>query len=101
MTTRVEIMNDHLAVNAKPGAKLQEILESSGSGVPIATTSQTYDDGSDIIEIIAGMEYLSEKTEEEIKILNETCSGTCTPNSRLACFVTIEKPNGFVKIKYE
>jgi hypothetical protein len=46
------------------------------------------------------MEFLSEKTEKEVKVLKEVCSGTCTPNSRLSCQMKIIKPNGLVRLKY-
>jgi len=34
MTTRVEIMNDFLALNVKPGKTIQDIVEASGSALP-------------------------------------------------------------------
>ena len=34
MTTRVEIMNDFLAINVKPGKTIQDIVEASGSALP-------------------------------------------------------------------
>ena len=34
MTTRVEIVNDFLAINVKPGATIQDVVEASGSALP-------------------------------------------------------------------
>jgi len=34
MTTRVEIVNDFLAINVKPGKTIQDIIEASGSALP-------------------------------------------------------------------
>ena len=34
MTTRVEIINDFLAINVKPGSTIQDVVEASGSALP-------------------------------------------------------------------
>ena len=34
MTTRVEIVNDFLAINVKPGSTIQDVVEASGSALP-------------------------------------------------------------------
>lgn len=98
MTTRVEIINDFLAINVKPGATIQDVVEASGSALPFGCRDGQC--GTCAIEIVQGMEFLSPKTDKEIKVLKEICAGTCTPNTRLACQMKIDKPNGVVRIKY-
>lgn len=98
MTTRVEIINDFLAINVKPGATIQDVVEASGSALPFGCRDGQC--GTCAIEIVQGMEFLSDKTEKEVKVLKEILAGTCTPNTRLACQMRIEKPNGVVRIKY-
>ena len=34
MTTRVEIINDFLAINVKPGATIQDVVAASGRALP-------------------------------------------------------------------
>lgn len=98
MTTRVEIVNDFLAINVKVGATIQDIVEASGSALPFGCRDGEC--GTCVVEVVQGMEFLSEKTEKEYKVLKEICSGTCTPNSRLSCQMKIDKPNGIVRLKY-
>jgi ferredoxin len=95
MTTRVEIVNDFLAINVKEGATIQDIVEASGSALPFGCRDGEC--GTCVVEVVQGMEFLSEKTEKEFKVLKEICSGTCTPNSRLSCQMKIAKPNGIVR----
>jgi ferredoxin len=98
MTTRVEIVNDFLAINVKVGATIQDIVEASGSALPFGCRDGEC--GTCVVEVVQGMEFLSEKTEKEFKVLKEICSGTCTPNSRLSCQMKVDKPNGIVRLKY-
>ncbi|DAB37139.1 MAG: (2Fe-2S)-binding protein [Epsilonproteobacteria bacterium] len=98
MTTRVEIVNDFLAVNVKPGATIQDVVEASGSALPFGCRDGQC--GTCAVEIVQGMEFLSPKTDKEIKVLKEILASTCTPNTRLSCQMKIEKPNGVVRIKY-
>jgi ferredoxin len=98
MTTRVEIVNDFLAINVKVGATIQDIVEASGSALPFGCRDGEC--GTCVVEVVQGMEFLSEKTEKEYKVLKEICSGTCTPNSRLSCQMKVDKPNGIVRLKY-
>ena len=98
MTTRVEIKNDFLAINVKEGSTIQDIVEASGSALPFGCRDGEC--GTCVVDIEKGMEFLSPKTDKEVKVLKEVCSGTCTPNSRLACQMKIVKPNGVVVIKY-
>jgi ferredoxin len=53
-----------------------------------------------VVEVESGMEFLSPKTDKELKVMKEICYGTCTPNSRLSCQMKIAKPNGLVRLKY-
>lgn len=98
MTTRVEIVNDFLAINVKEGATIQDIVEASGSALPFGCRDGEC--GTCVVEVVQGMEFLSEKTEKEFKVLSEICAATATPNSRLSCQMKIAKPNGIVRLKY-
>ena len=98
MTTRVEIINDFLAINVKLGATIQDVVEASGSALPFGCRDGQC--GTCVVEIVQGMEFLSPKNEKEFKVLKEVCAGTCSENSRLACQMKIDKPNGVVRIKY-
>lgn len=98
MTTRVEIINDFLAINVKEGSTIQDIVEASGSALPFGCRDGEC--GTCVVEVEAGMEFLSDKTDKEVKVLKEICSGTCTPKSRLSCQMKIARPNGVVRLKY-
>jgi ferredoxin len=98
MTTRVEIINDFLAINVKEGATIQDIVEASGSALPFGCRDGEC--GTCVVEVESGMDFLSELTDKEVKVLKEVCSGTCTANSRLSCQMKISKPNGVVRLKY-
>ena len=96
MTTRVEIMNDFLAINVIPGKTIQDIVEASGSALPFGCRDGEC--GTCVVMIESGMEYMSEITAKEIavlKTLNET-----NPKARLACQMKVIAPNGLVRIKY-
>jgi len=97
MTTRVEIINDFLAINVKVGSTIQQIVEASGSALPFGCRDGEC--GTCIVEVVQGMEFLSEKTAKEIKVLKEICIGT-SANTRLSCQMKISKPNGTVRLKY-
>lgn len=98
MTTRVEIINDFLAINVKPGATIQDVVEASGSALPFGCRDGMC--GTCAVDIVQGMEFLSGKTNKELVVLKEICFGTATPNTRLSCQMKIEQPNGVVRIKY-
>ena len=98
MTTRVEIVNDFLAINVKEGSTIQDIVEASGSALPFGCRDGEC--GTCVVEVETGMEFLSPKTDKEIKVMKEICYGPCTPNSRLSCQMKIAKPNGLVRLKY-
>lgn len=96
MTTRVEIMNDFLAINVIPGKTIQDIVEASGSALPFGCRDGEC--GTCVVMIESGMEYMSEITEKEkavLKTLNES-----NPKARLACQMKVIAPNGLVRIKY-
>ena len=96
MRTRVEITNDFLAINAIPGDDFQTIAEKSGSGIPFGCRNCQC--GTCVSEVLLGDDYLNEKAEDEKKVLSQIPGSK--PNSRLACKMTIQKPNGIVRIKY-
>lgn len=97
MTTRVEIVNDFLAINVKVGATIQDIVEASGSALPFGCRDGEC--GTCVVEVVQGMEFLSDKTDKELKVLKEFAA-TCAPNSRLSCQMKVDKPNGLVRLKY-
>jgi len=96
MTTRVEIINDFLALNVKPGKTIQDIVEASGSALPFGCRDGEC--GTCVVMIESGMEYLSPVTSKEVtvmKMLNES-----SPKARLSCQMKIVEPNGLVRLKY-
>lgn len=96
MTTRVEIVNDFLAINVKPGKTIQDIVEASGSALPFGCRDGEC--GTCIVMIESGMEFLSDVTEKEkavMKMLNEA-----NPKARLSCQMKIVQPNGLIRLKY-
>ena len=96
MTTRIEIMNDFLAINVKPGKTIQDIVEASGSALPFGCRDGEC--GTCVVFVETGMEFLSDMTDKEkavMKTLNES-----SPKARLACQMKIAKPNGMVRLKY-
>lgn len=96
MTTRVEIMNDFLAINVIPGKTIQDIVEASGSALPFGCRDGEC--GTCVVMIESGMEFMSEINEKEkavLKTLNES-----NPKARLACQMKVVAPNGLVRIKY-
>lgn len=95
-TTRVEIMNDFLALNVKPGKTIQDIVEASGSALPFGCRDGEC--GTCVVMIESGMEFLSPMTDKEIsvmKTLNEA-----SPKARLSCQMKVVEPNGLVRLKY-
>ncbi len=96
MTTRVEIVNDFLAVNAKVGTSLQDIAEAAGSGIPFGCRDGEC--GTCLIDVVTGGEFLNPMTDKEKKVISNLC---CTKaETRLACQMKVEKPNGLVRLKY-
>ncbi len=96
MTTRVEIINDFLAINVKPGKTIQDIVEASGSALPFGCRDGEC--GTCVVMIESGMEFLSEVTAKEVTVLKTV--GEASPKARLACQMKIVHPNGLVRIKY-
>lgn len=96
MTTRVEIMNDFLAINVRPGKTIQDIVEASGSALPFGCRDGEC--GTCVVSVESGMEYMSEINDKEkavLKTLNESNS-----KARLACQMKVVAPNGLVRLKY-
>jgi len=96
MTTRIEIVNDFLAINAKAGTDFQAIAEASGSSIPFGCRDGEC--GTCIINVEAGAEFLSPKNEKERAVLAKI--GCKDEKTRLTCQMKIEKPNGLVRLKY-
>jgi len=64
MTTRVEIINDFLAVNVKPGSTIQDVVEASGSALPFGCRDGEC--GTCVVEIVQGMEFLSKSSKRSL-----------------------------------
>ena len=98
MTTRVEIVNDVLASNVKPGSTIQDVVEASGSALPFGCRDGQC--GTCLVSIEQGMEFLSDINDKEKKVISEVGTGLDTTKARLSCQMKIVKPNGVVRIKY-
>ena len=96
MTTRVEIINDFLAINVKPGKTIQDIVEASGSALPFGCRDGEC--GTCVVLIESGMDFLSPMTDKEKAVMKTI--GESSPKARLACQMKIVEPNGMVRIKY-
>ncbi len=97
MKTRVEIMNDFLAINVGMNETFQKIVERAGSGMVFGCRDGQC--GTCIVDIELGNDYLNEKTEKEKEVLKKFPEAG--PKSRLACQIHVEKPNGIVRMKYK
>ena len=98
MTTRVEIINDFLAINVKPGSTIQDVVEASGSALPFGCRDGQC--GTCLVSIEQGMEFISDINDKEKKVLAEAGAGMNTEKSSLSCQMKIVKPNGVIRIKY-
>lgn len=96
MTTRVEIINDFLAINVKPGKTIQDIVEASGSALPFGCRDGEC--GTCVVFVESGMEFLSDVTDKEKIVMKNI--GESSPKARLACQMKIAEPNGQVRLKY-
>jgi len=96
MTTRVEIINDFLAINVKPGKTIQDIVEASGSALPFGCRDGEC--GTCVVLIESGMDFLSPMTDKEKAVMKTI--GETSDKARLACQMKIIEPNGQVRIKY-
>lgn len=96
MTTRVEIINDFLAINVKPGKTIQDIVEASGSALPFGCRDGEC--GTCVVLIESGMEFLSDMTDKEKTVMKNIAE--TNEKARLACQMKIVQPNGLIRIKY-
>lgn len=96
MSTRVEIMNDFLALNVKPGKTIQDIVEASGSALPFGCRDGEC--GTCVVTIESGMEYLSPITKKEVAVMKEL--NEANPKARLSCEMKVVQSNGLVRLKY-
>ncbi len=98
MTTRVEIINDFLAINVKVNTTIQDVVEASGSALPFGCRDGLC--GTCTVNVVQGMDFLSPLTDKEVKVIKEVNFGTLAPNMRLSCQMKIDKHNGVVRLKY-
>jgi ferredoxin len=96
MTTRVEIINDFLAINVKPGKTIQDIVEAAGSALPFGCRDGEC--GTCVVLVESGMEFLSDMTDKEKAVMKTI--GETSPKARLACQMKIAQPSGHVRLKY-
>lgn len=96
MTTRIEIVNDFIAINAKAGTDFQTIAEASGSSIPFGCRDGEC--GTCTINVESGDEFLTPKNDKEKAVLAKI--GCQNPKARLTCQIKIEKPNGLIRLKY-
>ncbi|MDP3465705.1 MAG: 2Fe-2S iron-sulfur cluster-binding protein [Sulfuricurvum sp.] len=96
MTTRVEIINDFLAINVIPGKTIQDIVEASGSALPFGCRDGEC--GTCVVMIESGMEFMSPINEKEKAVLKTV--GETSAKARLACQMKVVAPNGLVRVKY-
>lgn len=96
MTTRVEIINDFLAINVKPGKTIQDIVEASGSALPFGCRDGEC--GTCVVMIESGMEFMSPINDKEKTVLKTVAETSA--KARLACQMKVVQPNGLVRIKY-
>lgn len=96
MTTRVEIINDFLAINVKPGKTIQDIVEAAGSALPFGCRDGEC--GTCVVLVESGMEFLSDMTDKEKAVMKTI--GETSPKARLACQMKITQPSGHVRLKY-
>lgn len=94
--TRVEIVNDFLAIKVPAGATIQDVAEQSGSSIPFGCRDGEC--GTCVINVVEGMEYLTPLNDKEKKVLS-TMPDHHT-NSRLSCQMKIAKAGGVVRLRY-
>ncbi|CAE10449.1 2Fe-2S iron-sulfur cluster-binding protein [Wolinella succinogenes] len=94
--TRVEIVNDFLAIKVPEGCTIQEVAERSGSSIPFGCRDGEC--GTCVITVVEGMEYLSPLNEKEKKVLSTMPDHTI--NSRLSCQMKIVKGGGYIRLRY-
>ena len=94
MTSRVEVANDFLAINVAPGETLQDAMEKMGSGLPFGCR----DGECGIVEVLHGMEFLSPKTDKEVKVLANFPDAS--EKARLVCQMKVQKHDGLIRLKY-
>jgi len=97
MATRVEIINDFLAINVNVENTIQRTAEVSGSTLNFGCRSGEC--GLCIVEIEQGKEFLSEIELQEKETLEEMNKCDKSKNYRLACQMKITKPNGLIRIR--
>jgi ferredoxin len=94
--TRVEIMNDFLAIKVPAGSTIQDVAEHSGSSIPFGCRDGEC--GTCIINVVEGMDFLSPLNEKEKKVLSTMPDHHI--NSRLSCQMVIEKAGGYIRLRY-
>lgn len=94
--TRVEIVNDFLAIKVPAGSTIQDVAEKSGSSIPFGCRDGEC--GTCIINVVEGMDFLSPLNEKEKKVLATMPDHHM--NSRLSCQMKIDKPGGYIRLRY-
>ncbi len=96
LTTRVEIVNDFLAIKVPVGSTIEEVAEKSGSSIPFGCRDGEC--GTCVIQVIEGMGFLNSLEEKEVKVLASMPDHH--PNSRLSCQMKIIKGGGNIRLRY-
>jgi len=94
--TRVEIINDFLAIKVPEGSTIQEVAEKSGSSIPFGCRDGEC--GTCIINVVEGMEFLSPLNDKEKKVLSTMPDHHI--NSRLSCQMKVVKGGGYIRLRY-
>lgn len=94
--TRVEIVNDFLAIKVPVGSTIQDVAEQSGSSIPFGCRDGEC--GTCVINVIEGMDFLAPLNEKEKKVLSTMPDHTL--ESRLSCQMKIVKGGGNVRLRY-
>jgi len=94
--TRVEIVNDFLAIKVPAGSTIQDVAEKSGSSIPFGCRDGEC--GTCVINVLEGMDFLSPLNEKEKKVLSTMPDHHL--NSRLSCQMKIVKGGGSIRLRY-
>lgn len=94
--TRVEVVNDFLAIKVPVGSTIQDVAEHSGSSIPFGCRDGEC--GTCVINVVEGMEFLSPINDKEKKVLSTMPDHHL--NSRLSCQMKIAKGGGNIRLRY-
>lgn len=94
--TRVEIVNDFLAIKVDVGSTIELVAEQSGSSIPFGCRDGEC--GTCVLQVVEGMEFLTPLNDKERKVLSLMPDHKL--NSRLSCQMKIAKGGGNIRLKY-